>query len=98
MDTTINKAELIDHIAVGADITKLAAEQVMNSLIAHIITTVSDNEVVQLIGFGSFSQSQRSARNGRNPVTGETVHIPAAKSIKFKAGAAFKQALNSSSQ
>jgi len=47
-----------------------------------------------LIGFGSFCQRERSARNGRNPVTGETVHIPAAKSIKFKAGTAFKDAVN----
>ena len=90
----MNKAELIDHIAVGADITKLAAEQVIHSFIKHIITTVSANEVVQLIGFGSFCQRERSARTGRNPVTGGIVHIPAAKSIKFKAGTAFKDAVN----
>ena len=94
----MNKSDLIDRIALGADISELAAEQVIDSFIAHIIATVSDNQVVQLNGFGSFSQSQRSARNGRNPLTGETVYIPAAKSIKFKAGSVFKLALNLSSQ
>ena len=90
----MNKAELIDHIAVGADISKIAAEQVINSFIAHIIATVSANDVVQLIGLGSFGQRERSARNGRNPVTGETIYIPATISIKFKAGTAFKEAVN----
>ena len=90
----MNKAELIDRVAVGADISRLAAEQVINSFITHIINTVSINGVVQLIGLGSFSQIERSARNGRNPVTGATVNIPATKSIKFRAGTAFKNTVN----
>jgi len=90
----MNKAELIDHIAAGADIPKIVAEQALNSMIFRIVDTVSKNEVVQVIGWGSFSQVPRSARIGRNPITGDAVQILASVSVKFKPGAAFKYALN----
>jgi len=90
----MNKVELIDHIAVGADISTLAAEQVLNSLIQNVIHAVSSDEIVQIIGLGSFASSERSARIGRNPSTGALVQIQASKSVKFRAGSAFKVALN----
>lgn len=91
----MNKVELIDHIAVGADILTLAAEQVLNSLIQNVIHAVSSDEIVQIIGLGSFASSERSARIGRNPSTGALVQIQASRSVKFRAGSAFKVALNS---
>ena len=90
----MNKKELIEHIATGADISTLTAEQVLNSFISHVIETVSAKDVLQLIGLGSFSQGERSARNGRNPVTGAVVHIAASRTIKFRPGIAFKNSLN----
>jgi DNA-binding protein HU-beta len=91
----MNKVELINHIAVGADISTLAAEQVLNSLIQNIIHAVSGDEVVQIIGLGSFASSERSARIGRNPSTGALVQIQTSRSVKFRAGSAFKIAVNS---
>ena len=90
----MNKEELIDHIAVGADISTLAAEQVLNSLIQNVIHAVSSDEIVQIIGLGSFASSERSARIGRNPSTGALVQIQASRSVKFRAGSAFKVSLN----
>ena len=90
----MNKVELIDHIAVGADISKLADEQVLNSLIQNVIHAVSSDETVQISGVGSFAASERSARIGRNLSTGALVQIGASRSVKFRAGSAFKDAVN----
>lgn len=90
----MNRAELIEKIAVGADISKLSAEQVLNSIIFRILDEVSRNDAVQIIGWGSFSQAPRSARSGRNPITGEVIQISACVSVKFKPGTAFKDAVN----
>lgn len=90
----MNKVELINHIAVGADISTLAAEQVLNSLIQNVIHAVSNDEIVQIIGLGSFAPSERTARIGRNPSTGALVQIQASRSVKFRAGSAFKTAVN----
>jgi DNA-binding protein HU-beta len=93
----MNKVELIEKIAAGADISMLAAERVLNSFIMHVIHCVSNDEIVQIIGFGSFAPCERSARMGRNPVTGAAVQIQASRSVKFKAGSAFKDAVNNNS-
>jgi nucleoid DNA-binding protein len=90
----MNKVELIDHIAAGADISQLAAEKVLNSIIFRITDAVAMNEVVQIIGWGSFSQVPRTARIGRNPITGDAIQIEASVSVKFKPGTAFKNTLN----
>lgn len=90
----MKKAELIEQIAAGADISMLSAEQVLNSIIFRIIDAVATNDVVQIIGWGSFSQAPRSARSGRNPITGEAIQIVACLSVKFKPGTAFKDAVN----
>lgn len=91
----MNKPELIAHVATGADISIEKAEMAINAFLFHIMHAVASNDDVSLVGLGTFSQARRSAREGRNPATGMMVHIPASSSIKFKAGIAFRRALNS---
>jgi len=90
----MNKAELIEKIASQADMTKASAERVLNSSIEQIIKSVTKGEDVKLIGFGTFKSGKRAARIGRNPQTGAELKIPAAKTVKFSAGKAFKDAVN----
>lgn len=90
----MSKSDLIEAIAKDADIAKVAAERIINSLLDTIRKTVTKGESVQLIGFGTFSSGKRSARIGRNPKTGEEIKIPAAKTVKFSAGKAFKDSVN----
>lgn len=85
----MNKAELIEQIASGAGLTKVQANDVLDSMTDAIITTLKKGDKVTLVGFGTFSVSQRAARNGRNPQTGEVIKIKASKVPKFKAGSEF---------
>ena len=88
------KAELIDLIAGGAEISKAKAGLIMDIVTESIKKTVAKGGTVQLIGFGSFSSGKRAARVGRNPKTGEAIKIPASRTVKFTAGKAFKDAVN----
>ena len=90
----MNKTELIDAIAADCDLSKIAAQRALESVLANIIGTVVKGDTVQLIGFGAFVAGSRAARTGRNPRTGEEIKIAAAKTIKFSAGKAFKDAVN----
>lgn len=90
----MNKIELVEMIATGADISKASAGRVLSSAIEQIIKAVTKGDDVQLIGFGTVKQGKRSARIGRNPKTGAEIKIPAAKTVKFVAGKAFKDAVN----
>ena len=90
----MNKAELIEKIANDADLSKASAERALNAAIGTIIKTVTKGDDVQLIGFGTFKLGKRAARVGRNPATGAEIKIPAAKTAKFTAGKAFKDAVN----
>ena len=90
----MNKSELVEKITSDADISKASAERALNSVIATIIKAVTKGDDVQLIGFGTFKSGKRSARIGRNPQTGAEIKIPAAKTVKFSAGKAFKDAVN----
>ncbi|MBN3754735.1 HU family DNA-binding protein [Paraburkholderia sp. Tr-20389] len=90
----MNKQDLIDAVAAETGSSKAAAADTLDALIGAITTAVTQGETVQLIGFGSFSTGQRAARVGRNPSTGEEIQIAAAKTVKFTAGKAFKDALN----
>ena len=85
----MNKAELIEQIAKDAGLTKVQANEVLNSFTNAVVNTLKKGENVTLVGFGTFSVSQRSARNGRNPQTGEVIKIKARKLPKFKAGKDF---------
>lgn len=90
----MNKSELIDAIAEGSGLSKTDAEKALNAMIDAVKGAVAGGDKVTLPGFGAWSQSQRSARQGRNPRTGEIVQIPASKGVKFSAGAQFKAAVN----
>ena len=90
----VNKSELIEAMAASADIPKAAAGRALDAMIETIEDTLKKDESVVLVGFGTFSAKDRAARAGRNPKTGETIQIAAAKLPNFKAGKAFKDALN----
>ncbi|AOE49346.1 MULTISPECIES: HU family DNA-binding protein [Kangiella] len=90
----MNKSELIDAIAAGADISKAAAGRALDSMLGAVTDSLQKGEQVSLVGFGTFSVKERAARTGRNPKTGETIQIKAAKVPGFKAGKALKDAVN----
>jgi len=89
----MKKSELIDALAAKTDTTKAAAGQALEALIDIITAEVAKGEDVTLIGFGTFKASQREARTGRNPKTGEALTIAATTVPTFKAGAGFKAAV-----
>ncbi len=82
----MNKAELIAKISDDAGITKTQANASLDSFIEAVTKTLKSNGKVTLVGFGTFSVSKRTARNGRNPQTGAVIKIKAKKVAKFKAG------------
>lgn len=90
----MNKKELIGKIADAADITKIDAEKALNGTLASIAESLSNDEKVTLVGFGTFSVSRREARKGRNPQTGKSIDIPARNVVKFKAGSKLSEAVN----
>ena len=90
----MNKADMIEHIAQSAEISKLAAERAVDALVAAIKTSLKEGQMVTLVGFGSFYVGKRAARTGRNPRTGEALKIAAARVPKFRAGKALKEAIN----
>ena len=90
----MNKAEIITQMAAAADVPQHVAEIAFNSIISHIIDHVSNGQIVRVSGLGSFGQAHRSARLGRNPITGASIQIPASFSIKFRPGMRFKNRLN----
>lgn len=83
----MNKSELIDAIAAKAGLKKTDAKNALEAFMATTNETLKNGGKVALVGFGTFSVSERGARQGRNPKTGETMTIPAKKVVKFKAGA-----------
>ena len=89
----MTKAELIDAVATGAEISKTAAAKAIDSFTGAITKSLKKGKKVTLVGFGTFSVSKRKARKGRNPRTGETIKIAASKNPKFSAGKALKQAI-----
>ena len=90
----MNKSELIDQIAKSADLSKAAAARALDAMIAAVQDTLKDDGMVTLVGFGSFHVGKRAARNGRNPRTGDSIKIDAAKVPKFRAGKGLKDAVN----
>lgn len=85
----MNKAELIEQISKDAGLTKVQANEALNSFTNSVVNSLKKGDTVTLVGFGTFSVSQRAARNGRNPQTGEVIKIKARKLPKFKAGKDF---------
>jgi DNA-binding protein HU-beta len=91
---TVNKVDMIDHVARSADISKAAAGRAIEATVAAIKTTLKKGGMVTLVGFGTFYVGKRAARSGRNPQTGAAIKIKAAKVPKFRAGKALKDAVN----
>ncbi|CAD6561758.1 MULTISPECIES: HU family DNA-binding protein [Paraburkholderia] len=92
----MNKQELIDAVAASTGETKAATGAAIDAILDVVTRAVTSGDSVQLVGFGSFSTGQRAARVGRNPATGAEIQIAAAKTVKFTAGKAFKDAVNAS--
>ncbi|MCK9502883.1 MAG: HU family DNA-binding protein [Porticoccaceae bacterium] len=90
----MNKSELIDAIADGADISKASAGKALDSVLEAITGALKKGDQVSLVGFGTFSVKHRPARAGRNPQTGKEIQIAAANVPGFKAGKSLKDAVN----
>lgn len=90
----MNKQELITAAAAKSELTKKDVEKALKALTESIVEAVAKKEKVQLIGFGTFEARSRKARTGKNPQTKEAIKIPAATVPAFKAGKAFKEAVN----
>ncbi len=90
----MNKADLIDRVAAGTKISKAQAATAIDTLVDSVTGALRKGDRVALIGFGTFSVSQRKARNGRNPQTGTVIKIAARKVAKFTPGAELKKAVN----
>ena len=90
----MNKTELIDAMAADAGITKAAAKKSLESFLGNVQSSLKKGNRVSLVGFGSWSVTRRSAREGRNPSTGKTIQIKAKNVVKFKAGSDLSGAVN----
>lgn len=90
----MNKTELIAAVAQAGEISKKDAEKAVSATIDTIIDAIAKGDKVQLVGFGTFEQRQRNARTGVDPRTGNKIEIAASKVPAFKAGKAFKDAVN----
>ena len=89
----MNKADLIEQIAQAAEISKSAAERSLDALVGAVKSSLRKDEMVTLVGFGTFYAAKRAARTGRNPATGLEISIPAATVPRVKAGKTFKDAV-----
>lgn len=90
----MNKTDLINKVAEATQMTKKDAAVAVEAVITTITEALSNNEKVQLIGFGNFEVKERQARKGRNPQTGEEIDIPASRVPSFKAGKQLKEEVN----
>ena len=90
----MNKAELIEAMSSRSGLSKADAKRALDAFIDSTSAALGNGERVALVGFGSFSVSERSARKGRNPRTGEEINIAAKRVVKFKAGAELSNELN----
>ena len=89
----MNKGELVESMADAAGISKAAAERALTELLDSITKALAKGDKVTLVGFGTFSVSKRSARQGRNPQTGAAIKIPARKVARFKTGSKLAEAV-----
>ncbi len=90
----MKKVELVEAVAEKTGLTKADATRAIDATFEVITGALQGGDKVPLVGFGTFAVSERAARSGRNPQTGEPVEIPARKAVTFKAGSALKEAVN----
>ncbi|MFB1010349.1 MAG: HU family DNA-binding protein [Thiopseudomonas sp.] len=93
-DLRVNKSELIEKVAAAADLPKAAAGRALDAVLETVTEALKEGDSVVLVGFGTFAVKERAARTGRNPQTGDTIEIAAAKVPGFKPGKALKDAVN----
>lgn len=92
--TIMNKTELVNAIAEKANLTKVDAKNALDACLSAIAEALEKDDKVALLGFGTFSVSEKGARTGINPRTKETINIPARKAVKFKPGAELANKVN----
>ncbi len=90
----MNKGELIESVAASAGMSRADATKAVDAVLESVTKTLSGGGSISLVGFGTFTVKSRAARMGRNPRTGEAIHIKASKVPGFKAGKALKDAVN----
>lgn len=90
----MNKGQFVEKMAEKSGLTLKDAEKAYKAFIETVAEGLKDGEKLQLVGFGTFDVGERSAREGRNPQTGETIQIAASRTPRFKAGKALKDAVN----
>ena len=90
----MNKSELVSSMAEKSGLTKKDAEKALKAFEETLTEALINGSKIQMVGFMSFEVSERAAREGRNPQTGEPMQIPASKTVKFKVGKALKDAIN----
>lgn len=94
----MTKAELIESVASKVDLPRAIAERAVNTVFDEMVAALSQNDKVNVSGFGTFSVSTRKPRMGRNPKTGESLEIPASRAAKFKPGKTLKDEINKGSR
>lgn len=90
----MNKSELVEQIVKRSNLPNAAVRRALDAMLDTISEALSEGDRVQLVGFGSFKVTDRKAREGRNPKTGEVIQIPASKTPSFTAGAELKKIVN----
>ena len=90
----MNQSELIERVARASELSQAAAGQAMKAVVNTILDSLAAGEAVRVSGLGTFNVTERPARQGRNPQSGETIKIAASKAVRFRAGKAAKDALN----
>ncbi len=90
----MNKKELVADIAEKTELSKKDAEKALKAFTEVVAEELKKGQKIQLVGFGTFEVAERAAREGRNPITGETIKIAASKAPKFKAGSQLKESIN----
>ncbi len=90
----MNKAELVAKMAEISELPKVTVEKALNAFMEAVTEALKEGDKVTLVGFGTFSVSQRAERMGRNPRTGEQIKIPSRKMVKFKPGSKLQEAIS----
>ncbi len=90
----MNKTELVSEIAQRSGMTKKDTEKFVSTFVSVVQETIASGDTVAILGFGTFSARDRSARQGRNPKTGEAIHIPASRVPVFRPGRTFRDSVD----
>jgi DNA-binding protein HU-beta len=92
----MNHTDLVEKVAEATELPKAAASRAVEAVVQTIVDALKAGEEVRVTGLGVFDVTERQARPGRNPQTGESIEIPASKALRFRAGKAAKDGLNGS--